>query len=446
MKELFPGYYRPNERELVELWKECFFVLDANVLLNLYRYPKKACEDLLKVLHSVSNRLWIPYQVALEYQENRLYVIAEQIKKFDEVRSILGESEKTLRVGIERLQLSKRHPVIKADTLLEKVTNAFKEFKTELEHLEKQQPNVFDVDKLRDEIDSLVKGKVGQAPSNQEELNRIYEEGEVRYKHSQPPGFLDEGKNKPGTDDSYVCGGLCFKRRFGDLILWYQIIEEAQKRADFKKLIFVTDDDKEDWWWVVESKGKRTIGPRPELVEEIRTKAGVASFYMYNSESLMELATTYLGVKVEKESIERVRDLTQFEKATQAARMKWSVLAALRRRREEAADTELTNVQSAVVALMVDNRLIRLPNPVSVATNDMSAFPDATSAVTVDKISDPSGTAYAVGDKNGFILYQHDITADGIQTGLVNYVATRYTKGTYTVDASGTVTQVTTGF
>jgi len=113
----------------------------------------------------------------------------------------------------------------------------------------------------------------------------------------------------------------------------------------------------------------------------------------------------------------------------------------------EAASTELTNVQSAVVAMMVDNQLSALPNPVAApGTRDMAAFPDVTSAVTVDKVTDPSGLLYAAGDKDGYILYTHDIIADAAQTGLVNYVATRYTKGTYSVDAMGTVTQELTGY
>ena len=113
----------------------------------------------------------------------------------------------------------------------------------------------------------------------------------------------------------------------------------------------------------------------------------------------------------------------------------------------EAGKTELTNIQSAVVAMMVDNQLSALPNPVAVATSNMGAFPDATSAVTVAKLRDPSGVAYVAGDKDGFILYQHDIKSDGSAVlDLVNYVATQTTKGTYTVDASGTVTQVTTGY
>jgi hypothetical protein len=78
----------------------------------------------------------------------------------------------------------------------------------------------------------------------------------------------------------------------------------------------------------------------------------------------------------------------------------------------------------------------------------MAEFPDATSACTVanEKVNDPGGTAYLAGDKDGFILYGHDIKSDGAETPVVNYVATQLTKGTYTVDASGTVAQVSTGY
>ena len=114
---------------------------------------------------------------------------------------------------------------------------------------------------------------------------------------------------------------------------------------------------------------------------------------------------------------------------------------------EEASDTEKTNVQTAVIAMMTDNQLSALPHPVGTATANMSAFPDATSVCTTDKVNDPDGTAYQDDDKDGFILYQHDIISDDSDnTSLVNYVATEITKGTYTVDASGTVTQATTGY
>jgi len=113
----------------------------------------------------------------------------------------------------------------------------------------------------------------------------------------------------------------------------------------------------------------------------------------------------------------------------------------------EAAETEFTNVKSAVVAMMVDNQLSTLPNPVGAATSDMSAFPDATSDWNnAGKTTDINGNPFAAGDKAGYILYQHDMTGNSSNATVVNYVATQTTKGTYTCDANGTVTQVTTGY
>ncbi len=112
---------------------------------------------------------------------------------------------------------------------------------------------------------------------------------------------------------------------------------------------------------------------------------------------------------------------------------------------QEANDTELQNLQTAVVAMMTDNNISTLPNPVAVGTTDMTAFPDATSAVTVDKIDDPTGAAYAVGDGAGFLLFGHDITANAanLAADQVNYLASNTTKCEYTVIADGTVTQGT---
>jgi type II secretory pathway pseudopilin PulG len=117
----------------------------------------------------------------------------------------------------------------------------------------------------------------------------------------------------------------------------------------------------------------------------------------------------------------------------------------------EASETELADVQLAVTAMMVDNNLSALPHPVLVgsATANMSAFPDPTSACTTpgEKVTDPDGIAYQAGDKDGFVLFDHDIIADGSPTtGLVRYLANATTKGTYYVDSDGTVYQKTTGY
>ena len=87
---------------------------------------------------------------------------------------------------------------------------------------------------------------------------------------------------------------------------------------------------------------------------------------------------------------------------------------------EEAAATELENVQSATLSMMVDQGMSSLAAPVGTATSDMAAFPDST---------------------NGKVLY-------GFVSGnlTINYLATQTTKGEYTVDTLGTVSQNATGY
>ena len=114
---------------------------------------------------------------------------------------------------------------------------------------------------------------------------------------------------------------------------------------------------------------------------------------------------------------------------------------------QEAWETELSNVQSAVVAMMVDNQLSTLISPRSGAANatdNMHIYPDTTTAAS--KGTDANGVNFTAGDGHGYVLYQHDMNGGGANTSLVNYTATQYTKGTYSVDSSGTVTQVTTGY
>ena len=108
----------------------------------------------------------------------------------------------------------------------------------------------------------------------------------------------------------------------------------------------------------------------------------------------------------------------------------------------EAAKTELTNIQSAVVSMMIDNNIDALPvprTPAVGATNDMSLFPDASSNGTTKGYQDNTIT-------DGYILYEHDLVLTNTTYTTVNYVATQTTKGTYTCDAAGTVNQTTTGY
>jgi hypothetical protein len=296
MKDLFPGYYRPSEENFSELWKNCVFILDTNVLLNLYRYSEESRNDFLKVLYKIETRLWIPHQVALEFQENRTKVIEEQEKKIDSIKDILEENQSRITGDLRKFS-SVNH-----DKLIDKMSQLFGEFLEEIKPLEDKQLKSNDHDYIRDTVDNLLKGKIGEPPTELE-LNNIYEEGKERYKIKYPPGFKDEQSTKKKAP--YLCNGMSFKREYGDLILWKEILKEVKTR-NWTHVIFITDDAKEDWWR--EEKGK-TVGARPELVEEI-CKAGASIFYMYTPERFLKYAKEYIEVDIKEESIQQVEEIS----------------------------------------------------------------------------------------------------------------------------------------
>lgn len=294
MRDIFPGYYRPTDEQFNELWQRCIFVLDANVLLNFYRYSPKTGEELLKILRRVSDRLWLPHQVALEYQDNRLDEIAQQEEIYGRVTSLLDKAQEELNVLLRRGHLS-----IDVDALMNRLRSTFAEVKNELSERKEQHPKLFSEDYIRDALTTIFEAKVGK-DYTQERLNEIYKLGEKRYVQEMPPGYKDSSKKGVKR-----YGALTIDEKYGDLILWHQIIDQA--KSTNQAVIFITDDTKEDWWWV--SRG-RIIGPRPELVQEIRNEANVL-FYMYTPDRFIEYARDYLGVQVTQEVVDEVRDVAE---------------------------------------------------------------------------------------------------------------------------------------
>ncbi|TOG86054.1 hypothetical protein CGI91_23920 [Vibrio parahaemolyticus] len=94
----------------------------------------------------------------------------------------------------------------------------------------------------------------------------------------------------------YTYGNLCYETSYSDFVIWNELIDYAKENKK-EYIIFVTDDLKTDWWFV--SNGKR-IGPRPELVEELRIKANVKGFQIYNSEQLIESINSYHNSPINK--------------------------------------------------------------------------------------------------------------------------------------------------
>jgi hypothetical protein len=299
-----------------EVWKNGIFVFDSNVLLDLYRLPESASRDLINVLknETFNKKVWIGFQVILEFLSNRHEAISDQKNKFNTVKTLIDEALiqyedvfETLSKELSKLKLKQRHSLIDPDKFLtpENVANGrrFLElFIEELSVLENKQSDVNDDDNIKDIVLNIFDGKIGEGFSKKE-LDEIYKLGEKRYENSIPPGYKD--KTKQG---SYTVEDREFVRKYGDLILWKEILRKASSE-DISHVVLVTGDVKEDWW--LEKRGKK-LGPRKELLNEIYSEApNLKTFYLYDTSSFLRYAKSELRLDISDTSINQAKDLIE---------------------------------------------------------------------------------------------------------------------------------------
>jgi type IV pilus assembly protein PilA len=116
---------------------------------------------------------------------------------------------------------------------------------------------------------------------------------------------------------------------------------------------------------------------------------------------------------------------------------------------EEARRTEFHNVASAVVAMMTDNNISTIPNPVTTtATNYMgdtadpavTGFPDVTTTFAAKATA--AGITYTgTAGRNGYVLYRHAKPTSATTFTVASYVSMLKTRWFFTVDSDGTVHQ-----
>ncbi|NHF74383.1 PIN-like domain-containing protein [Paracoccus xiamenensis] len=283
MRSEFSEFYPLSENDLKVLWKNATIVLDANVLLNIYRLPKLARIEFISALESVAERLWVPYHAALEFQRNRPQVIRDRKELVDNFRDKTQQQISRIEAEFKSLEASQHGEKINEDTLLRNFLSSFDNLCKAAETVAKTSQELTGRDPIREQIDEILKGKVGVAPASQEDVSELIEGAEERYKRSIPPGFRDANKKEKEEYEAFYHKGLLYQNQHGDLILWRQLLKDS-KETGRTDVIFVTDDRKEDWWWKVKEK---TLGPHPSLVEEIRRLSQVQRFWMYTSANFL---------------------------------------------------------------------------------------------------------------------------------------------------------------
>jgi len=288
MKKHFPGHFPQSKAQIKKLWKSCFFVVDANILLNLYRYSDETKAEFLDVLDSVKKRLWLPHRAAEEFFDNRLTVIGKQEKAYVDARGRIAKLQ-------EDLANARQHPFV-SDATMKIVLPVLERLTSELSKNQEVHTKRITDDSIRTTVARIFAGRVGEAYDS-ERLSEIFKEGESRYAERIPPGFKDARKGDGSDRQSDCC------RKYGDLLVWFQILEHAQEES--MSVILVTDDKKEDWWQIFDGK---TVGPRPELVQEFLSRTKQA-FHMYQADRFLQFATEYLEQTIADTTLSEIREV-----------------------------------------------------------------------------------------------------------------------------------------
>lgn len=281
-------------------------VLDTNVLLDLYRLPSTARTEVLNVLDLLKARLWIPHHVALEFQRRRLTVIAGERKATGDALRSASDLVGSLKTKVDALEIDKRGLGIESQALFDQLTRANDQIVEAIKSAHTSQLEISSQDPVRDRLDALLENRIGPPPADQADIDKLIAGGEDRYKEKIPPGFADADKEKNPNEATFIFDHIKIQRKFGDLILWRQLLCHA-KENKVKTIIFVTSDKKEDWWWLEQNK---SIGPHPELVREIRREGLVELFWMYSSDQFVEHANKYAAAKVSNESVEEIKQVS----------------------------------------------------------------------------------------------------------------------------------------
>lgn len=257
MRQLLIGYTSRSPKDLKPLWDEAFIVLDTSALIDLHdlqeKDPKEA-EETLAVLDELKERLWMPHQVALEL-----------LHDFDERRRKKREVFRSLQNHVDGLEKKLQSAGL---VPTDRVQSACKEVAA---FVEESEPNWESPTKFEAEVERLFDGHVGPMLSTDDFIQRSIR-CQQRYDHKRPPGFCDEKKPE---------------NRYGDCLIWGQILDEARLR---KQPVLLIINDRKDDWWLLGDYGKK-IGPRPELIDEMRRLAGVDA-HLYTLSAFIEQASS----------------------------------------------------------------------------------------------------------------------------------------------------------
>jgi hypothetical protein len=359
MRDRFAWYLDAHAADPGSLWDTAFVSVDANVLLDLYRYHADTRDRILEAISSFGDRVWLADQAATEFFRNRKGVIVSSNTTFGDASAAVDKLAKALVEARDRLRGQRLVPRSLADKLDAAVSAAVDEARAKIDAARAVHPDYLGEDPLLERLLAIFNGRVGAAFDAARHAATI-KTAEGRFKAKVPPGYMDED-SKEGD------------RRYGDYVLWSQLMEHAKVAS--APMIFVTSEKKEDWW---EQKGHLTLGPRLELLEEFSRETG-QRIHVYRTERFLEFHAARAGSQLNERVVEEIREVDARRLRVQAPAVRLIDQATLVAHPDENRGTLeielLREVRTATASGRLEPRMAGVPDVAATLTSAPSGCP-----------------------------------------------------------------------
>lgn len=246
LRELFPEFFQLEiNSEDLSTKTDNLIVLDTNYLLEIIKSPTIVSKEYVDALKKVKKNIYIPYLVALEFNFNKSGL---KKKKKQDIHNYKNHVRNKVVEFVEEIN---EIPFINDDNkkdFTKDIIELTDNFSVELQATIERKINSLVTDEqenLYNELIKIIEDRIGDIYT-QDWIDEIQKEGEERFENSIPPGFNDKVKEK---NDSYSqstrrYGNILYQRKYGDLLIWKDILKHAKTNSKGKKVIFITDDGK----------------------------------------------------------------------------------------------------------------------------------------------------------------------------------------------------------
>jgi PIN like domain len=296
--EDFVGYKIASSAELDAALREAVVAVDANVLLDLYRFRPQTSQDLIKTLRSLGDRLVVPHQALREFWRRRKRSQDSPGAATRAATEALDKSGRSIGDALDRWARAVGVGDDEVSDLIARVDDFLGELKGELQDVSQDASAEQGGDLILEQLEEILAGRVTSSLAR-EEWDKCVAEGNRRAEAGEPPGHKDADKQ----DSDLPEGGA------GDYLVWYEATRYAKEQD--RDLLIVTRDQKADWWW---RQNTDFIGPCPELTLEYHQLTGHRLFLMRPADLLARASV--LDVEVDQASSADAGRVALIETAT----------------------------------------------------------------------------------------------------------------------------------